>query len=44
MYNMKKIPKPMKSTRSNKETTLCENDIKTTYFDKIIESIENIIN
>jgi len=34
----------MKSTRSNKETTLCENDIKTTYLDKTTKSFENINN
>jgi hypothetical protein len=44
MYNMKKIPKPMKSTRSSKETTLRENDIKTTYLDKNTKSIEDINN
>ncbi len=41
---MKKIPKPMKFTRFNKETTLHENDIKTTYLDKTTKSIEDINN
>jgi hypothetical protein len=39
---MKKIPKPMKSTRSSKEITLSEDEMKIIDLDKTSESIEDI--
>ncbi len=39
---MKKIPKPMKSARSSKETTLSEDETKIIGLDKANNLIENI--
>lgn len=39
---MKKIPKPMKCTRSSKEIALSEDETEITELDKTSESIEDI--
>jgi hypothetical protein len=43
-YNniMKKIPRPLKSNKSNKENALSDDEIDNTFLDKVNESIEEI--